>query len=353
MASLTSRLPNRRRVEGSTYNLIYVDETRETMWTLIQTLMTRCRATTDLGKEQPLRIIFTSNPSPKRHWMRAKFVTEPVPEWRLFHQPSGLSPDAENMRYLPKNYYTDMVATSDPSFVKVHVESQWGEEIVGAAVVPEFREGVHVSKESLQYAPGIPLVLGIDGGPTVYPGALVAQVVPIEDNQGKMIGRQLRVLHEWWGENMGAQRAAQELRRDVEWRFGNLEVRLATIDPAASNQKEMGNETIFTDLWKAGTGWKIVPCKTNKLSVRIEGLRSIFQRLSAGQPAILIDPCCEKLIAALAGEYRWKQTVGPLGMTVSETEIDKNNRPYADIGDAAGYLVLVTRATGQQRSGVN
>lgn len=330
---------DRRRVEGSTYNMAWVDESRETSWPLIQTLLTRVRAKNDKGEEQPLRIVFTSNPSGKRHWMYRKFVEDRAHGWELFHQPGGRSPNAENLKYLPKGYYEDMAATSDPSFTSVHVDSNWGDEIIGAAVVPEFRTDTHVAREPLQYAPGLPLVVGIDGGPTLHPAAVVGQIVPIE-NRGKVVGRQLRILFDWHAENVGAQRAARELRAAIQWRFGDLRVHVATIDPAASNQKEAGHETVFTDIWKATTRWNIQPAKSNKLQIRVEGLRSLFQRLSGGVPAVMICPTCEDLIGALAGEYRWKQVTGPNGITASETDIDKLNRPYADLGDAAGYLAL-------------
>ena len=331
---------DRRRVEGSTYNMAWVDESRETSWPLVQTLITRVRAKNDTGDEQPLRIVFTSNPSGTRHWMYKKFIKERPQSWQLFHQPGGRTPQAENMKFLPKGYYQEMAATSDPSFTSVHVDSQWGEEVIGAAVVPEFRVDTHVAKEPLQYAPGLPLVIGLDAGPTLHPAAVVGQIVPIH-NQGKVVGQQLQILFEWYGENVGAAKGARELRAAVEWKFGTLAVHNVTIDPSASDQKEAGHEQIYTDLWKAGTGWSCIQAaKTNTLLLRVEALQSLFQRLSGGVPAVLICPSCENLIAALAGEYRWKQKVGPNGVTASDTEIDKLNRPYADLGDAAGYLAL-------------
>ncbi len=329
---------DRRRIEGSNYNFAWIDESRETSWALVQTLLTRVRAKNNKGDDQPLRIIFTSNPSSKRHWMYDKFVENDPPGWELFKQPGGRDPAYENKKYLPDDYYDQMVATSDPSFVKVHVDCEWGDEIVGAAIVPEFKEDVFVAKEQLQYKPGIPLVIGADCGPTLNSAALIAQLVPLH-NEGKVIGQQLQIIGEWYGENKGATSAARDLRAEVEWRYGELEVKEVITDPSAANQKEMGNETMFIDIWKAATGWNMRPCKTNLVKLRIEGLRSIFQRLVNGNPAILICPSCTNIISALAGEYRWKQVVTSTGLSTDD-KIDKHNRPFADLGDALGYLVL-------------
>ena len=44
---------------------------------------------------------------------------------------------------------------------------------------------------------------------------------------------------------------------------------------------------------------------------------------------------------ALAGEHRWKMKRTPLGIVSSvDGELDKQNRPFADVGDALGYLVM-------------
>jgi len=48
------------------------------------------------------------------------------------------------------------------------------------------------------------------------------------------------------------------------------------------------------------------------------------------------------LAQALAGQYRWKMRKAAVGADkVSiDGELDKNNRPFADIGDALGYLTM-------------
>jgi hypothetical protein len=326
---------DRRRIEGATYAIIVVDEARECPWGIIQTALTRLRETTDDGRQKPLRAMFVSNPSGKSHWLYQKFVAEPVEGWQLHMQPGGRTPQAENMKYLPKNYYDDMAKTSDPAFVAVHVDAAWGDTVLGAAVIPEFSPILHVAPADMQISPVLPLVLGIDAGPTLHPAALIAQIVPLKDGS-----RQVRILGEWFAENCGAERAAHELRSYVARAFPELPIDAAYIDPSAAQQRDNASERVFLNIWKAITGWPIRAAQSNLLSVRIEGTRGLFTRLAGGLPAVWISPRCTNLIRALAGEYRFKQSVTSQGLATNETQIDKLNRPFADLGDALTYLAL-------------
>lgn len=335
---------DRERIEGSTYAAIVVDEARDTSWPVVQTALTRLRATSNTGERQPLRAMFVSNPSPKSHWLYKRFVAEPTEGWELFHQPSGLSPEAENLRFVGgRQYYTDMERDSDPSFARVHVHSEFGEVASHAAVVPEFSEKVHVADAVLEYAPVDPIVIGLDAGDTHFPAAVVGQHVELFTPDGTSLGRQLRILDELYLENAGAETAARTFKGKVDdWRRG-LAVALCSIDPSAATNRTTLDESIkFVDIWTAKTGWPIKAAPDRLVKTRVEALAGIFSRMvRGGHPAILISPNCENLIRALSGGWKWKSVRGSSGEEfTADLTIDKTVRPDADLGDALGYLVL-------------
>jgi Phage terminase large subunit len=71
-------------------------------------------------------IIGDTNPWHSRHWANAVFKSGPA--FRLFRQPGGRSPQAENLENLDPHYYTDLVAGKDAEWTAVYID---GEDAVG------------------------------------------------------------------------------------------------------------------------------------------------------------------------------------------------------------------------------
>ena len=334
------------RIEGATYNMGWIDEPKWVAWTHMRTLISRVRATNNKGKEQPLNIILTANKSDTHHWLYKKFIEELPGGWEYFSQPGGREVDEngkpiyENQLYLPKDYYEKMVASAEESWVKVNVDNEWGAEISGSQVVPEFNQEIHVAKDHLHYAPGLGLILGIDAGNTFNPAAVISQLVPLQTNDGKHLGNQLQILGEWFVSNMGASKAARDLQQDVNYQFNSQPVEMAWIDPAAASQSDLNEQIKFIDIWKGATGWDIKPTETNKILTRVEAIRQLFSTLVGnGQPAVLIDPGCTELIKALKGGFHWREIKTANGIRVSDDTIEKNH-PESDLGDSLMYLAL-------------
>jgi hypothetical protein len=77
-------------------------------------------------------IIADTNPPDTDSWIYKLFeeqvITDPriANKFRMFKQPSGLSSEAENTKYLRKDYYTDMCIGKSPDYIKVYVEGEYG-----------------------------------------------------------------------------------------------------------------------------------------------------------------------------------------------------------------------------------
>lgn len=318
-----------RRIQGGSYDAMYCDEARDCPWPIVQVAMTRVRAVTDTGAAKPLTIGIISNPCGEDHWLYKDFVANPLPGWTLYKQPSGLSDEREGP--YDRSYYQRMADANrdDPAFIDVHVYGNWGVYVPeGDAVVPAFRSGRHLA--TLVVSPVVPLMVGLDVG--VAYNALVF---------GQRIKDQIRIIGELVLENVPAVMAAPLAIAYVRDYLHDAPVGLCTIDPS-SEQRSADTGQLVIDTWRSMTRWKIEPAGSPRVSERVNALNAIFQSSNGnGDPSIVLDrQLAPQTLRALAGEYRWKMKRTPLGIVSTDGELDKGNRPWADVGDALGYLVM-------------
>jgi hypothetical protein len=110
------------------------------------------------------------------------FVLNPNPKWALYHQPSGIGPDAENVENLPPGYYENLMGGQSVDWQQVHVESMWGSSNAGQAVFRKsFHAPTHVRDMQLVVNPHMPIMIGLDFGRT--PCAVIGQI----DTMGRAI----------------------------------------------------------------------------------------------------------------------------------------------------------------------
>src|SRR5690606_30698085 len=125
----------------------------------------------------------TNFPSEGSDWH--KFMTDPPGDWQIFKQPSGMSPEAENLDYLNqtpetlalpvghperiargRGYYERFVRMygENSDWVKRYVYAQYGDDPSGTAVFRDsFKHAFHVVDEVFPVS-GHPLIVGQDFG---------------------------------------------------------------------------------------------------------------------------------------------------------------------------------------------
>ena len=247
-----------------------------------------------------------------------------------FHQPSGLSLDAENLANLPpyeegnNQYYIDLAKGKSEAWVAQFVRAEWGYSIAGRPVVPTFNRDLHVSKTPLQPNPHLPLVIGFDPG--VQHSALIF-------GQMDLYGR-LIVLNELILEGYGAQRMAKDrLLPLLKLQYPGLEVIIAP-DPAANSRTQNDETTVVEGLRRQEyrKHWSVKVDDTNLLTPRLAAIEYFTTRLTEKGPALLIDPRCKALIRALQGGWRYKTTKNG----DEKPEPDKNASSHP--GDGLTYL---------------
>jgi hypothetical protein len=308
----------------------WINEAREVPKAVLDGLTARVGRYPDLkhgGCTAP-QIIMDTNPPDSDHWWY-KLAEEDTPEgWAFFSQPSGLSPDAENVEGLSAmpgghvGYYTRASQGKDPNWIKVYVHGNYGFVLDGKPVYPEFNDQLHVQPVTFNIR--LPVFVGIDFGLT--PAAVLSHRTPMG---------QWRVFDELVTEDMGARRFGEMLRAKLVGEYGITSAAGITGDPAGDIRAQTDETTPFEILRAVGVDAK--PAPTNDFLRRRESVAMCLSRLIDGQPGLIIDPRCKNLRKAMAGAYCYRR----LQVSGRETFRDVPDKgPYSHVAEALQYDVL-------------
>lgn len=238
----------------------------------------------------------------------------------VFIQPSGLSPQAENIKFLKPDYYEMLLAGKGENWIKAHIKSEFPDALDGKAVwgsVYSFER--HVARDVLRAQANMPVIIGVDQGRS--PAAVALQAGPFGE---------LNVIAEAAGENMGMERFAMEhLRPMVQRYFLGLPV-VCSIDPAGCRKSEVNDKSPKDVLEEYG--FKVIPAPTNDVQRRVEAV----ERRLAMNYGMLFSPACQKLISAVAADYKYRaKKNGEL------EDYPEKKHPVSDLADALQYATLL------------
>ena len=258
------------------------------------------------------------------------------PDWQLFKQPGGRSPDAENVNNLPGGveYYHRLARGQSSAYIKRYVDAEYGPDPSGTAVFrASFRYDFH-SVPELEPALGHPLLVGQDFGRD--PWSLVCQV----DHKGRLL-----VLEEVAAEDIGLQQHLTRSLRPVLQQTRYLGRPMMIVgDPAGRQRSSLSEETSFDLIKRAG--YLAVPAPTNDIDARLRAVEAILLAQVDGGGAILIDRSrCPHLVRGLNGGYRYAH----LKSGQRKPLPDKNE--YSHVADALQYACLAGHAGWMQPSG--
>ena len=270
-------------------------------------------------------LIGDTNPWDTDSAYHERLVLDPDPRWALFHQPSGIGPNAENVENLPVNYYDNLSSNRDVGWAQVHVESQWGTSNAGQAVFRlSFDAPTHVRDMQAITNPHRPLLVGLDFGRT--PCALIGQ----PDSYGRLL-----IMQEVVTEGMGLHQMLDEHLRPVLQRdpFAGRRV-IVVADPAGVQRSQLSEETPFTVL--KDHGFLAYPASTNSVRSRLSAVEKQLRSQIAGEPGLQISrKGCPTLIQALGNKYRYRRKRdGHL------EDLPEKLHPWSDVVDALQYAVL-------------
>jgi hypothetical protein len=269
-------------------------------------------------------VIMDTNPCDVDHWIYRYFEELRPDSWKLFHQPSGLSDEAENRENLPKTYYEQMIPGKTQEWIKVYVHGQYGFVSDGKPVYPEFNDDIHVAKEIIPAVQGEEIYIGMDFGLT--PAATISQI----------INGQRRVIDEITTERMGALNFGKVLGKLLREKYPGYSM-LMWGDPAGSDAAQTDEQTPFDIL--ANLGIFASPAPTNDWDVRRESIaKKLMEMTFNGEPAFLISPNCRMLRKGMGGGYKLRR----LQVSGEARFLEKPDKQsiYSHICDADQYSML-------------
>ena len=246
-------------------------------------------------------------------------------------QPSGLSPEADWLEYLPEDYYENLAKGKSEDWIDVYIHAKFGKTLSGTPVFRAFARDVHVAKEPLNYirSSSFPLIVGMDVG--LHPAAVIGQMTPT----GRLV-----VLHSMSESGMGALRFVRErLKPVLSQRFPGQPA-IVILDPAANTRSQTDERTVLEVLKEEG--FQVRTAKTNALQPRISAVDSFLTRMIDGKGGIVFDEAyCHGVITALAGKYRYR-----LKKNGDAEDSPEKNHPWSDLADSLQYLCLHTDTSG-------
>lgn len=304
-------------------------------------------------------IIMDTNPPDDEHWWYKvaeldEWRREPesgnltpmedVPttmRWEFWSQPSGRSPQAENVHNLPPGYYDKISIGKTIEWINVYVHGRYGFVMDGMPVYKNsYNPKIHLAETPIPIDPYAKVKAGVDCSGR-NPAALFGQHAP---------DGQLKIVHELVCEGIGAELFAVMLAREINAVFPNNDIEWWG-DPAGFF-KQASDERTYVDILKAKAKVTVRPAPVIRSAPRIAAVESMLLRLGpGGKPAIIVSPTCKMFVRGLAGGYKYKRLQVSGGARYAP-EPDKSVR-YADVHDAGQYLVTGTgeykKMTGRDR----
>lgn len=273
--------------------------------------------------------ILLFNAPDTENWTYKDFVENPADDVApLFRQPSGLSPQAENLVNLPDGYYQNMIKGQPEWFVRRFVRNEFGYSRDGLPVYPEWVDSMHVSGVELEGNRSMKLLIGADAG--LSPAAVIGQRLPS--------GRWL-ILGEVIGEKgMGARRFGRMLGQAVRELFPDWRVIEGYADPSAAYGADRQNDELdWIQMVSEESGIDFRPAPSNNLTPRLDAVRMPLTQMIDGMPAFQLSPRCLQVRKGFNSGYRFRRMQVP-GVERYDDKPEKNE--FSHPHDALQYLML-------------
>lgn len=237
----------------------------------------------------------------------------------VFKQPSGLSPEAENLANLPggRLYYAKLVAGKSKDWVDVYVHGQYGFVMDGKAVFPEYNDQVHCKE--VNPVPGRTIYRGWDFGLT--PACNFSQVLPD--------GRWL-IFDELVSESMGIERFSDQVLQHSSRCFPHGAAFEDIGDPAGGQRAQTDERTCFEIMWAKQI--RVEPGLQSP-AIRLESVRKPLRLLEGGEPGFVLHPRCKMARKGFKGGYQFRR-IKVSGERYTD-EPDKN--VYSHVMDSIQY----------------
>lgn len=280
---------------------------------------------TDTGENNAHLWGMSNPPDMDTFWER--FLSEPPPNASVYIQPSGLSPDADWLEFLPDGYYDNLAVGKAQEWIDIYIHSKFGASLAGRPVHTSFNPAFHVAAGPLTpiRSNAHPIVIGFDFG--LNPTATIGQF----DARGRLL-----VFDCLTSDGMGLlQFINLKLKPLLAAKYAGQSI-IIVGDPAGAQRAQTDEKSCF-DILRAN-GFAVRPASTNSIVARVAAVDGFLGRQVDGGPALLIDPAAKVIIDALRGGYRYKTKKS------GEHELTPEKNAHSHPADSCQYLCL--HATG-------
>jgi hypothetical protein len=303
----------------------WVNEAREIPSPIIKALQGRVGrypAVRDGGCVDP-GLIFDTNPPPDDSWFFRMFEVDRPDNCELFRQPSGRSPQAENLPNLPPEYYANQMKGADDDYIRVYVDGEYGFVKDGKPVYPEYSDALHCAE--VGPIKGVPILVGWDFG--LMPAAVFTQLSP----EGRWL-----ILDELCGDDIGISTFTDCVLEVIAKNFQGLTFKHYG-DPAGQARTSMTADKDAKPCYDIlrGKGIAIEPGWQN-LTIRLEAVRKPLNTLRDGKPQFQLSPRCEMLRKGFLGRYQYRRVKVSGAAERYHPEPEKNE--YSHPHDALQYV---------------
>lgn len=252
------------------------------------------------------------------------FLSNPPDNAQVHYQPSGLSPEADWLQWLPADYYDNLAKGKTQNWIDVYINAKFGQSLAGKPVYPAFLPDYHIAKTALKPIQSLekPLIIGMDFG--LNPSVTINQL----DYHGRLL-----TFGAMTSDGMGTERFLQTiLKPHLAQRFPGMPV-IVVGDPAGAQRAQTDERSCYDILLR--NNFKAVPARTNNIVARIAAVDGFLARQVNGGAARLIDPThCKPLIQAYRGGYRYRAKKN------GEHEITPEKNDASHVADADQYANL-------------
>lgn len=277
---------------------------------------------TDDGQENKHLWGMSNPPDADTFW--EGLLSDPPDNIDVHIQPSGMSPEADWVPFLPAGYYENLAMGKSQDWIDVYIHSKFGRSLAGKAVWTAFNSDFHVSKTPLipLRSTEKPLIIGMDFG--LNPSCTINQL----DYHGRFL-----TYAALTSDGMGLLRFIQTVLKPLlAQRFPGMPI-IVIGDPAGTQRAQTDEKSCF-DILKA-EGFQVIGASTNSIVARIAAVDAYLARQIDGKAGHLIDPVhCKPLLQALRGGYRYKAKRN------GEHEDTPEKNLYSHIADAHQYACL-------------
>ena len=274
------------------------------------------------------------------NWCYELFEEKCPAGFKLYKQPSGLSPNAENLHNLTPGYYDRQVLAlaSKPRLIKRMVHNQYGPSDFGNPVYDGYSDEKHLAPDVLKPIPGLPIRWGFDAG-LRRPAGIPCQWLP---------NGQWRILGEVVPGRMGAKRFAELIKIWMATNAPGFSFGVCYADPAAwAGADSEAGELAWVEILQNELGIVIFPAPTNEIEPRIAAVADeLAYSIDANTQAFVLSRACKLLRRGFVSHYCYEvmkvanaTTTAPKPAKTDESH-PHDGLQYIMLGSKGRYAVI-------------